>query len=104
MADEEVQLMSMMDEMVIVYVTYDTDDATVDEDLEAYRIVWDVPVGVTVTANIWRVCLVMPPQSARRAAPQLRCRVQHSNRNAMLGPAICIRLTERGYLDIEPAP
>ena len=56
------------------------------------------------TANIRRVCLVTPPQTARRAAPQRRCRMEQSNRNAVLGPAICIRLTERGCLDIEPAP
>lgn len=47
--------MSMMDDTVVVYVTYDTSDATVDEDLVAYRVVWDIPVGSAIRANIIRL-------------------------------------------------
>jgi hypothetical protein len=54
MAVEEVQLMSLMDGMVVVYISYDRSDATIDEDIEAYRVVWDIPAGQTVRANIWR--------------------------------------------------
>ena len=55
MANQEVQLMSMMDGQVVVYITYDVDSPTEDEDLEAYRVVWDIPAGHAVRANIYRV-------------------------------------------------
>lgn len=52
MAIEEVQLMA--GRWVTVYASYDTDDATEDEDIEAYRVVWDIPAGRSYTANIRR--------------------------------------------------
>lgn len=54
MAVEEVQLMSIVDDAVVVYASYDTSDATEDEDIEAYRVVWDIPAGETWTVNIYR--------------------------------------------------
>lgn len=53
MAVEEVALMSGGG--VTVYVSYDTSDTTVDEDIEAYRVVWDLPPGKSYRANIIRL-------------------------------------------------
>ena len=53
MASQEVQAQSLAG-TVTLYVTYDTDDETIDEDLDAYRVVYDLPVGETVRVNIIR--------------------------------------------------
>ena len=53
MTSQEVQTQSLAGK-VAVYVTYDTDDATIDEDIDGYRVVYDLPAGETVRVNILR--------------------------------------------------
>ena len=52
-AIQEVKLMGSGG--VTVYVSCDTDDATIDEGIEAYRVVWDLPPGKSYRANIIRL-------------------------------------------------
>ena len=54
MAINEVRRSETANGAVTVLLTYDNDDGVLDPDIEAYRIIWDIPAGMSATANIYR--------------------------------------------------